>query len=267
MNEHKRVLYVAFGTHFFTTTENNNKILQSLVEAINQNLFDGVIWALVQTSKDDFSPTLTLNDGTKIQTSTILNNEIPNIHISKFVPQFAILNNTNTKLFLSHGGAGSSHESLYNGIPMLILPFGGDQMGNSEKLKSSGIALTLSRFNLNVNEILSKMKLLLNDENVKKNLKRLQVLTKINSKRKYRAADLIEYVLHSNSFNENEIVNEEFLKEWVPADTRMGFIRGNNFDVYGLLFGIILTSFGLIFWIALKFIIPLSVSTLKSKRE
>ena len=253
INVHKRVLYVAFGTLFSTTIENNNKLLQSFVEAINKNIIDGVIWALSQISKDEFSPTLSLNDGTQVQTSTILNNKHPHIHILKFAPQFAVLNHTNTKLFLSHGGAGSSHESLYTGTPMLILPIGADQMGNGEKLELAGTALMLDKLNLNVNDIVSKIDLLLKDENVKKNVKRLEVLTKINSKRKYRAADLIEYMLHSSRFSESGI-NEEFLKEWVPAKSRMGFIRGNNYDVYGALLGVILGFVGGILWITLNLI-------------
>ena len=136
MVRHERVLYVAFGGRFSTTIENNSKLLQSLVEAINKNIIDGVIWSLVQSSKDDFFPTLNLTDGTQVQTSSILNNEHPHIHIIKFAPQFAILNHTNTKLFFSHGGAGSSHESMYTGTSMLVLPFSSDQFGNAEKLNS-----------------------------------------------------------------------------------------------------------------------------------
>ncbi|PKK70105.1 UDP-Glycosyltransferase/glycogen phosphorylase, partial [Rhizophagus irregularis] len=113
MNVHERVLYIAFGGRFFTTTENNNKILQSIIEIINKNMIDGVIWALVMTSKNDFSPTLNLSNGLQVQTSSILNNEHPHIHITNFAPQFAVLNHTNTKLFFSHGGAGSIHESLF----------------------------------------------------------------------------------------------------------------------------------------------------------
>ncbi|GBB95872.1 hypothetical protein RclHR1_02630017 [Rhizophagus clarus] len=242
INSHKRVIYVAFGTRFFTTTENNNKILQSLVEAINKKMIDGVIWPLVMTSRDSFYSTLNLTDGTKIQTLPILNNEHPHIHIIKFAPQFAVLNHTNTKLFLSHAGAGSIHESLYTGTPMLTIPFGGDQMGNAQKLKSAGVALTLSKLSLDVNDILSKMSILLEDDKVKKNLKRLEVLTKINSKRKYRAADLIEYILHSSSLE--EYVNDDFLKEWAPAGPRMGFIKANNLDVYGVILGIVLVLIG-----------------------
>jgi hypothetical protein len=269
MNAHKRVLYVAFGTHFFTTTENNNKILQSFVEAINKKIIDGVVWALVETSKDDFNPTLNLTDGTQVQTLSILNNGHPHIHITKFAPQFAILNHTNTKLFFSHGGAGSSHESLYTGTPMLVLPFGSDQMGNADKLKSAGIALTLYKFTLDVNDIISKINFLLKDKNVKKNSKRMEILTKINSKRKYRAADLIEYVLHSSSLNEG--IDIEFLKEWIPAESRMGFIKKNNYDVYGALLGIILTLIGGILWVTFKSIgltvVRIPSSSQKSKRE
>ncbi|PKK66559.1 UDP-Glycosyltransferase/glycogen phosphorylase, partial [Rhizophagus irregularis] len=164
INGHERVLYVAFGGRFFTTVENNNKILQSLIEVINNNMVDGVIWALSQTSKDDFSPILNLNDGSQVQTSSILSNKHPHIHITSFAPQFAVLNHTNTKLFFSHGGAGSTHESLFTGTPMLVLPIGGDQMGNADKLKSIGIALSLDKFALEVNDIINKMNILLNDE-------------------------------------------------------------------------------------------------------
>src|SRR6266542_3948556 len=165
MNRHERVLYVAFGARFSTSVENNNKILQSLIEIVNKNIVDGVVWALSQTSKDDFDPTLNISDGSQIQTSSILNNEHPHICILNFAPQFTILNHTNTKLFLSHGGAESTHESLYTGTPMLVLPFGGDQLGNAQKLISAGVALSLNNFNLKVDDIISKVDILLKDEN------------------------------------------------------------------------------------------------------
>ena len=149
---------------------------------------------------------------------------------------------------------------------MLVLPFGGDQMGNSQRLKSAGIALTLTKFTLNVNDILNKMDFLLKDEKVKKNLKRLQLLAKINSKRKYRAADLIEYVLHSSGISNNH-VDDEFLKEWIPAEERMGFIKANNLDVYATLLGIILIFIGGILYKLTRFIIiPSTITSKKSKQ-
>ncbi|PKY25613.1 UDP-Glycosyltransferase/glycogen phosphorylase [Rhizophagus irregularis] len=244
INGHERVLYVAFGTRFFTTTDNNSKLLQSFIEAINKKIVDGVVWALVETSKDNFHPTLKLSDGTQVQTSPILNNEHPHIHITKFAPQFAVLNHTNTKLFVSHGGAGSSHETLYTGTPVLVLPHAGDQIGNAQKLITAGVASSLSLNNLDINDILNKMDSLLKDEKVKKNSERMKVLAKINSKRKFRAADLIEYMLHSSTFVED--FNNDFLKEWFPADTRMGIIRANNLDIFAILLIIILSIIGFI---------------------
>jgi hypothetical protein len=264
LNSHERVLYIAFGGRFFTTTENNNKILQSLVEAINKKMIDGVVWPLCETSKDNFYPTLNLTDGTQIQTLPILNNKHPHFHIMEFAPQFAVLNHTNTKLFFSHGGAGSIHESLYTGTPMLVLPFGGDQMGNGQKLKLDGVALTLNKYNLEVNDMLNKMSILLEDENIKKNSKRMEVLAKINSKRKYRAADLIEYILHSSGLDEH--VNDDFLKEWEPAGSRMGFIKANNLDVYGALLGIILALIGGIAFKLFGYISNSSSIKIKSKK-
>ncbi|GBC09745.1 hypothetical protein RclHR1_09090003 [Rhizophagus clarus] len=243
INLHKRVLYVAFGGRFFTTTENNNKILQSLVEVINKKLVDGVIWALSETSKDDFYPTLNLTDGTQLQTLPVLNNKHPHIHITKFAPQFAVLNHTNTKLFFSHGGTGSVHESLYAGVPMLVLPLGGDQRGNAQRLATAGVALSLNKYSLDVNDIVNKIDSLLKDEHVKKNSERMKFLARINSKRKYRAADLVEYILYSNSLLD-KYVGDEFLKEWISIESRMGFIKANDLDIYGALIGVILVLIG-----------------------
>ncbi|PKC68363.1 UDP-Glycosyltransferase/glycogen phosphorylase [Rhizophagus irregularis] len=268
INGHERVLYVSFGTLYSTTTDNNSKLLQLFIEAINKKIIDGVVWALVETPKDYFYPTLKLSDGTQIQTSQILNNEHPHIHIAEFVPQFAILNHTNTKLFFNHGGAGSAHESLYTGTPMLVLPFAGDQMGNAQKLVSAGVASSLKLTTLDVNDILNKMDSLLKEENVKNSSERLKVLAKINSKRKYRAADLIEYILHSSSFV--EYVDDDFLKEWVPAETRMGFIKAYNLDIYAILIGIALSIIGIIVVKLIKFIgfiISPSSDDQKSKKD
>jgi hypothetical protein len=151
---------------------------------------------------------------------------------------------------------------------MLVLPFGGDQMGNAQKLVSVGVASSLKLTSLDVNDILNKMDSLLKDENVKNNLERLKVLAKINSKRKYRAADLIEYILHSSSLV--EYVDDDFLMEWVPADTRMGFIRANNLDIFAILLGITFSVGIIVFKLItklIKSIIGPSSDNSKSKEE
>ncbi|RIB05555.1 Glycosyltransferase Family 1 protein, partial [Gigaspora rosea] len=188
---HPRTIYFALGTNAILSPQNVVTILKSFLTLIVQDVIDGVIWS---TTKTDPLESLSLTNSS-VQISAILNNEHPHIHITKFSPQFAILSHENTKLFLSHGGAASSHESMYNAKPMLVLPIRGDQPRNAEMLELAGMALKLSKTDLKVDDIITKVKRLLNEESFKKNAERLQFLAKVNSKRKYRAADLIEIVL------------------------------------------------------------------------
>ncbi|KAF0552257.1 UDP-Glycosyltransferase/glycogen phosphorylase [Gigaspora margarita] len=170
LNDHPRTIYFALGTNVIISPQNVIIILKSFLKLIDQN------------------------SNSSNQITSILNNENPHIHISKFSPQFAILSHVNTKLFLSHGGAGSSHESMYTATPMLVLPILGDQPRNAELLESA--------------------------DSLKKNTERLQFLTKINSKRKYRAADLIEIVMSSAKYQgvkdengELKVDNENLLRD------------------------------------------------------
>ncbi|CAG8692026.1 11381_t:CDS:2, partial [Gigaspora margarita] len=231
---HPRTIYFALGSFLRTTPQNLITILKSFVELIDQNIIDGVIWATV---KSDISKLPSTSDNLNI--SAILNNDYPNIHVIKYAPQFAILSHENTNVFLSHGGASSCHESIFTAKPMLILPIFGDQLGNAEKLELFGMALRLTDPNFKIADVVSKIQRLLNEESFKKNAERLQFLAKINSKRKYRGADLIEVVMNAEKFEgikdkdgKLKIDNNVLLKEWITPNSRMGFIRGNYLDVY-----------------------------------
>ncbi|RIB24083.1 Glycosyltransferase Family 1 protein [Gigaspora rosea] len=185
LSTHPRTMYISLGTNLFTTSENYATLLQSALELSNRNILDGVIWAT-------------------------------------YAPQFAILSHENTKLFLSHGGVGSSQESMYTATPMLVLPIALDQPGNAERLELTGMALKLSKLDLKVVDIISKVVRLLNEDSFKMNAKRMQVLAKFNSKRKYRGADLIEIMLnlakYDGSRNENgelKVDIETLLRSWI----------------------------------------------------
>ncbi|RIB18113.1 Glycosyltransferase Family 1 protein, partial [Gigaspora rosea] len=166
LSTHPRTMYIALGSHIFTTPENYVTLLQSALELINQNILD-------------------------------------------VFTQFAILSHENTKIFLSHGGVGSSHESMYTATPMLVLPIVFDQSGNAERLELTGMALKISKLDLKVDDIISKVKRLLNEESFKTNAMRMQVLAKFNSKRKYRGADLIEIMLNLAKYDGNRNENGE----------------------------------------------------------
>ncbi|CAG8709231.1 14737_t:CDS:2, partial [Cetraspora pellucida] len=207
LSTHPRTMYVALGTYCYTTPENYAAILQAALELINRNVLDGMIWATVRFNESELPSTLNLSTGDIIPTSNLLNNLHPHIYITKFAPQFAVLSHQNTKVFLSHGGVGSSHESMYTATPMLVLPIAFDQPGNAERLEHTGMALKLSKLDLSVDDIISKVIRLMDDESFKINAKKMQVLAKFNSKRKHRGADLIEIMMNLAKFegikNEN----------------------------------------------------------------
>ncbi|CAG8748410.1 31891_t:CDS:2, partial [Gigaspora margarita] len=275
LEKHKKTMLVSLGTNVYTTPKNYAILLQSFTEAINRKIIDGVIWSFNQRLHNSLPSELILSDGTIIPVNEILNNRNPNIYIVHYLPQFELLNHTNVKVFLSHAGKASSNEALYTATPILSLPIAFDQMGNAEALEASGVSLTLSKQDLQVEDIISKIERLLSEDSFKLNGKRMQALAMINSKRKYRAADMIEYLLlasqltsesddalisgiNKGNINESEFTNSH-LRELITPDTRMGFIRGQYLDVFGSLLGgilIILSAAILLVW----FIVRICVS-------
>src|SRR5437764_7488953 len=199
LEKHPRTMFIALGTVVSTSTKNNGILLRSFIEAIENGVLDGVIWGLSKAKVDEIPKKIILSNGKELDTFDIINNKHPNIQILSYAPQFSILAHENCRVFLSHGGTSSSNEALYNGKPILVMPIAFDQYGNAEKLEEfSGVALTLDKTNLKVEEILTKIRRLLSEEKFKINSERMKILARINSKGKYRAADLIEYVIRSH---------------------------------------------------------------------
>lgn len=64
--------------------------------------------------------------------------DIKNIKTVTWMPQNDILGHPNLKLFMTHGGLNSVYEATYHGVPMLLTPLWGDQVGNAAKVKAAG---------------------------------------------------------------------------------------------------------------------------------
>lgn len=62
----------------------------------------------------------------------------PNVMIRKWMPQIDILAHPNVILFISHGGLFGTSESLYHGVPLLLIPFFGDQLRNAHRISAAG---------------------------------------------------------------------------------------------------------------------------------
>ena len=64
----------------------------------------------------------------------------PNVKLSKWVPQADVLGDKRLRLFITHGGHGSTTEAIYYGVPLIGIPLMGDQPGNIIKAAKAGFA-------------------------------------------------------------------------------------------------------------------------------
>lgn len=99
-----------------------------------------------------------------------------NIRIEKWLPQRAVLDHPNVKVFITHGGYGGTTESIYNGKPMLAIPFFGDQKKNAAEIERQGYGLTLEMEEVTEETITNALKELLVNEKYSENVKKTSSL-------------------------------------------------------------------------------------------
>eukprot|EP00081_Caenorhabditis_elegans_P022323 NP_504314.1 Uncharacterized protein CELE_H23N18.4 [Caenorhabditis elegans] len=71
-----------------------------------------------------------------------------NVHLKNWVPQPSLLADKRLKLFVTHGGLGSTMEVAYTGKPALMIPIFGDQPQNADMLSRHGGAVAYDKFEL-----------------------------------------------------------------------------------------------------------------------
>ncbi|KAK4873145.1 hypothetical protein RN001_015174 [Aquatica leii] len=82
-------------------------------------------------------------------------NKSANVFISKWFPQQAILRHSKIKLFVTQGGRQSMDEAIASNVPMIGIPFYGDQLYNVQKMVAQGYGLSLDYVNLQKDEFKS----------------------------------------------------------------------------------------------------------------
>ncbi|RZF48858.1 hypothetical protein LSTR_LSTR003238 [Laodelphax striatellus] len=98
-----------------------------------------------------------------------------NVKIAKWMPQRDILAHPNVKLFISHGGLLGTTEAVHCGVPIIGIPFYGDQAGNIEAVASHGAGLRLDYNDINEHNLYNKITEILNNPQYAENAKALSV--------------------------------------------------------------------------------------------
>ncbi|XP_063921670.1 UDP-glycosyltransferase UGT5-like [Zophobas morio] len=94
-----------------------------------------------------------------------------NVKLGKWLPQQEILAHPNVKLFITHGGLLSTTETIYHGVPVLVIPVAADQKLNSHRIVNEGFGLALGYKEISEKALTQKINELLNNPRYTNNAK------------------------------------------------------------------------------------------------
>ncbi|KAF8373397.1 hypothetical protein PRIPAC_79826, partial [Pristionchus pacificus] len=126
---------------------------------------------------------------------------VANLVETTWMPQNDILHDPRLSAFITHGGQGSTTESYFAGVPLIVIPICFDQLRNSAQVKRNGVGLVVEKTDL-VNE---------------KSL--TAAITEIVTNEKYREkAKKVQKMLKEKPFSPDEVFirNMEFLSKHGP---------------------------------------------------
>jgi glucuronosyltransferase len=119
------VIYMNFGSNVLLK-ELNPKALEIFLKVFSALEYD----VLMKFESDD------------------LPNKPDNVMVSKWLPQSDLLAHPKIKLFITQGGQQSMEEAIDRTIPMIVVPFLGDQDANAIRMASKGIGYHLELHSL-----------------------------------------------------------------------------------------------------------------------
>ncbi len=67
--------------------------------------------------------------------------ERPNVRVANYVDQWSVL--SESSVFITHHGLNSTHEAVFQRVPMVSYPFFGDQQGLAQRCRELGLAVPL----------------------------------------------------------------------------------------------------------------------------
>ncbi|TWD95700.1 MGT family glycosyltransferase [Neobacillus bataviensis] len=109
--------------------------------------------------------TVVMSIGEKAQITDL--GEIPkNFIVKNYVPQTEILRYT--KLFITHGGMNSTHEGLYYGVPLIVIPQSADQPIIAGQVANIGAGIKLQMDGLTANQLREAADHVLNSPSIHK---------------------------------------------------------------------------------------------------
>ncbi|XP_046427732.1 UDP-glucosyltransferase 2-like [Neodiprion fabricii] len=121
-----------------------------------------------------------------------------NVKMVPWVPQFAVLRHPKVKAFVTHGGLMGTLEAIHAGVPMVGIPFFGDQMLNVGGYAYRGFAVYLNYETLNKESFSEALNEVLTNPKYQSNIARVSRLFKDRPLSPLKKAIFwIEYVIRN----------------------------------------------------------------------
>ncbi|XP_067000260.2 UDP-glycosyltransferase UGT5 isoform X1 [Anabrus simplex] len=122
-----------------------------------------------------------------------------NVMQAKWMPQQDILPHPNIRVFITQGGLQSFQEAAYHGVPLIGMPFLGDQKYNVGKFVSAKIGVGLPLNDLTKETLLEALGKVINDSSYRENMKTFSAVYREEVGPSLdRAIWWIEYVIRHN---------------------------------------------------------------------
>ncbi|XP_034379531.1 UDP-glucuronosyltransferase 3A2-like [Arvicanthis niloticus] len=91
----------------------------------------------------------------------------PNVKIMDWLPQTDLLAHPSIRLFVTHGGMNSVNEAIQHGVPMVGIPFFGDQLENMVRIEAKKIGVSVQIQTLKAETFALTMKEVIEDKRYK----------------------------------------------------------------------------------------------------
>lgn len=212
------VVYISMGSSVHLSEETGSAILNGVLGA---NF--SAIWSLRKSNYN-------ILEGLHVERSRVF--------VAEWLPQQEVLKSKAIALTISHGGMGGVSESLYQGVPLIVIPFGKDQPGNAGRVESAGAGVNLNRHELTAEKVREAIEIVALPKYRRAAMKLQKLFHHMGGQT--RAAELVE--LYAD-VGYNHLVPSYFKYEW-------NWIQYYNLDVYAVLFGIPAVGLFLLYHVA-----------------
>ncbi|XP_077391705.1 UDP-glucuronosyltransferase 1A1-like isoform X2 [Festucalex cinctus] len=99
-----------------------------------------------------------------------------NVKMMSWVPQNDLLAHLGARAFITHAGSHGLFEALCHAVPMVMLPIGGEQPDNAQRMASRGVGVVLDISSVTAEDLLQGLNEVINDTRYKEKITRLSAL-------------------------------------------------------------------------------------------